>query len=279
MVKGGWKPQLKSGVPYDEVISGLQKLIRRGKEREALILAQELFDNGFHGAVARRLMIIATEDIGLANPEVVAQVYALCTGYLVSKKESPSGRVEPLALYMSTLMLARSEKNRECDSAQIVILARMKAGQDSAARVIRENEAVIVDQHTQRGQARLASQAAETLQTYEDAAMREFLTVGAQLTPHVEVNGNPWSREVWEMYGLKYQGPDNDHKSPVGARRSNRQDLVDFAKQLASEFTAGRLARRQARAHGRFTGCRKTGFEEIIGDVLEPDFWPGMNSG
>jgi hypothetical protein len=42
MTKGNWKPQLKSGTAYDEVNSGLQKMIRRGKEREALILAQEM---------------------------------------------------------------------------------------------------------------------------------------------------------------------------------------------------------------------------------------------
>lgn len=57
MARGNWKPQLKSGFAYDQVISGLQKMIRRGKEREALILAQEMFDNGYHSAVARRLMM------------------------------------------------------------------------------------------------------------------------------------------------------------------------------------------------------------------------------
>src|SRR5712692_5617960 len=136
MAQGNWKPQLKSGTLYDEVISGLQKMIRRGKEREALILAQEMFDNGYHAAVARRLMIIACEDISLANPDVVSQVYSLCRGYLIAKKDSPSGRLEPLSLYMSTLLLARSKKNREADSAQIVTIARMKSGQDSAAEVI-----------------------------------------------------------------------------------------------------------------------------------------------
>src|SRR5712692_4232769 len=145
MTKGNWKPQLKSGTPYDEVISGLQKMIRRGKEREALILAQELFDNGFHAAVARRLFIIAAEDISLANPEVVAQVYSLCVGYLIAKKDSPSGKVEPLALYMAIILLARSPKNREADSAQIVTIARMKAGQDSAAKVIAENAEATLD--------------------------------------------------------------------------------------------------------------------------------------
>ena len=62
-----FKPKTLSGVPYDECISGIQKMIRRGKEREALILARELCASGYPAAVARRLMIIACEDIGLAS--------------------------------------------------------------------------------------------------------------------------------------------------------------------------------------------------------------------
>jgi hypothetical protein len=202
MARSSWKPQLKSGTEFSEVLSGLQKMIRRNKEREALILAQEMFDSGYPAAVARRLMIIAAEDIGLANPAVVSQVYIRCMGFIIAKKGSPSGRVEPLPLII--LLLARSPKNRECDDALIVTMARVKAGTDSAAKVIIENEAVIVDCHTERGKARLASQAAETDQAYDDLAMREFLTVGAQLVPHVEVNQNPWGHEVRGMFGVSY---------------------------------------------------------------------------
>ncbi len=219
MAKGYWKPQLKSGTPYDEVNSGLQKMIRRSKEREALILAQEMFDGGFHAAVARRLMVIACEDVGLANPQLVSQVHTLCTGYLIAKKDSPSGRVEPLPLIMSIIMLARSPKNRECDDAQIVTMARVKAGLDTAAKVIDDNKDLIVDCHTDRGKARLRNQAAEMLGEYDEIAMREFLTVGAQLSPHVEVSGNVWGREVREMFGLPYDAPDN-----VSETRSTKED-------------------------------------------------------
>jgi hypothetical protein len=49
----------KNHLPYDEVISGIQKMIRRGKEKEALLLAYELTASGYGAALARRLMIIA----------------------------------------------------------------------------------------------------------------------------------------------------------------------------------------------------------------------------
>jgi replication-associated recombination protein RarA len=225
MAKGSWRPQLKSGAAFDEVISGIQKTIRRGMEREALILAQEMFDSGYHSALARRLLVLACEDVGLANPTVVSQVYTLCTGYIVSKKDSPTGRVEPLALIMSIILLARSPKNRECDDAQIVTIARMKAGKDTAENVIRDNP-FIVDQHTQRGKVRLASQAAETGHSYDDVAMREFLTIGTQLIPHVEVNDNPWGREVREMYGLKYEKPGCDRQpEQSGGRNDESSDM------------------------------------------------------
>jgi hypothetical protein len=67
------------------------------------------------------------------------------------------------------------------------------------------------------------TEAAETLQTYENLAMREFLTVGAQLTPHVEVAGNPWSREVREMYGLSLEEPDRESVGPVATETVNHE--------------------------------------------------------
>jgi len=150
-----FKPKTLSGVPYDECISGLQKMIRRGKEKEALILMQELCSSGYPSAVARRLMIIAVEDIGLANPEVVAQVYTLCKGYLVLKKAMGANRdPEPLAIYMSVMLLARSPKNRETDDAQIWVLAAREKKLVDIQKVIDDNPC-IPDRHTDSGKTRL----------------------------------------------------------------------------------------------------------------------------
>jgi hypothetical protein len=148
----------------------------------------------------------------LANPQLVSQVNTLCTGYLIAKKDSPSGRVEPLSLIMSIIMLTRSPKNRECDDAQIVTIARVKSGKDSAADVVIQNEEVIRDCHTAVGRTRLEAAAADTLQPYEDLAMREFLTVGTQLVPHVVVDGNPWGREARDLYGLECEQPGSENK-------------------------------------------------------------------
>lgn len=203
MAKGLWKPQMKSGTDFAEIMSGLQKTIRRGMEREALVLAWEMFESNYHAAIARRLQIVVVEDIGLANPQLVAQVHTLCTCYLLVKKEVKRP-VEPLALIQCIIMMCRSPKNRECDDAQIVVDHAIKSGKTSAAKVIEEHETFIADRHTDRGRARLRKQATESGKSYEEVATEEFLTIGAQLCPLVEINNNPWGREVREIFGLDY---------------------------------------------------------------------------
>jgi hypothetical protein len=202
-----YKPKTLSGVPYDECISGLQKMIRRGKEKEALVLMQELCSSGYPAAVARRLMIIAVEDIGLAKPEVVSQVYTLCMGYLVLKKDMGANRdPEPLALYMSVMLLARSPKNRETDDAQIWLLsARQKNLPEIDVQKIIDDNPCIPDRHTDRGKARLRNLAVARGTTYAEEADREFLEEGSLLYPHVQVEGNKWGRLVGEMFHYDYE--------------------------------------------------------------------------
>ena len=196
-----FKPKTLSGVPYDECISGLQKMIRRGKEKEALILMQELCSSGYPSAVARRLMIIAPEDIGIANPALVAQVTTLCMGYLYLNEKRDKGRppIEPIALYMATILLCRSPKNRETDNAQIVFGCGFNNDKYSAKKVLEDNPA-IADRHTDRGKQRLRNLSVARGTTYEYEAWREFLTEGTLLYPHEVEGGNIYAREMEGMF-------------------------------------------------------------------------------
>jgi replication-associated recombination protein RarA len=199
-----YKPQLKEGVPYDQVVSALQKMVRRGMEREALVLGETLFENNFGGALARRLMSMAIEDVGLANPQLVAQVYSLCSGWLIVKKESKGGHGEFLALAMCIILVCRSAKNREVDDAIVVTSRRIKEGTDSAAKVIAGHRDLCVDSHTDEGKAKLRQLAATKGTTYEEEAWQQFYREGALLRHHVEVNGNSWGREAAKLYGFGY---------------------------------------------------------------------------
>src|SRR3989338_6716426 len=58
----------KNSHPLDEVVSGLQKAIRRGLENRALYFMCEMVEGGFAGYFWRRIGIISIEDIGLADP-------------------------------------------------------------------------------------------------------------------------------------------------------------------------------------------------------------------
>jgi len=131
-----YKPQLKDGMAYDLVVSALQRMVRRGMEREALILGETLFENNYGKALVQRLMSIAAEDIGLANPQLVAQVFGVCTGWIIAKKEAKSGYSEFLALAMCIILLSRSPKNREVDDAIVVTCRRMNEVLDSAANEV-----------------------------------------------------------------------------------------------------------------------------------------------
>jgi hypothetical protein len=46
--------------------------------------------------------------------------------------------------------------------------------------------------------------------------MREFLTVGTRLVPHVEVDGNPWGREARDLYGLPHEQVSSESKPGKG---------------------------------------------------------------
>ena len=126
--EGDFVIRLEDGTPYDEVNSGLQKMVRRGREREALVLALGLYDSGYGLALSRRLPIIATEDIGLAAPSTVAQVCQLCQTWMMLKKEDPKRNPDALFLAMAVMLMCRSPKNREVDDACEVVREQQKRG-------------------------------------------------------------------------------------------------------------------------------------------------------
>ena len=73
-------PRTVHNLGAHECISGMQKFIRRGMEREAMELAVELghTSKGFATWVTTRLEIISHEDIGLAAPEIIPLVRTCC---------------------------------------------------------------------------------------------------------------------------------------------------------------------------------------------------------
>ena len=111
-------PITQKGYELHEVISAMQKEIRRGKEYEAVYWAIEL-ESFNPKALWNRLRVIASEDIGLANPLASLIVDVLEKQYtLAVADEKDSSR---LFLVHAVLYLARSPKSRIVDNLVSVV--------------------------------------------------------------------------------------------------------------------------------------------------------------
>jgi replication-associated recombination protein RarA len=117
------KTQTPGGYERDQVVSALQKAIRRGEEEAALYWALELGGGPY---CWRRLAVIAAEDVGLANPMAVVVVnacwglYSRARGYGEEAPLQPDAKprwVDPKNqwLAMVVMFLCRSPKSRDVD--------------------------------------------------------------------------------------------------------------------------------------------------------------------
>lgn len=107
----------RDGHLLHEVVSALQKSIRRSEEELALYWAVEMDEAGYDEYCWKRLRIITSEDIGLANPTLPAQIDALYRTATDLKKKKDKARPERLMLIHAVLLLTRSPKSRIVDHA------------------------------------------------------------------------------------------------------------------------------------------------------------------
>lgn len=119
------KYQLKTNKGYDlfEVASALQKSIRRGLEEEAMYWAVELYNSGYTEYLWKRLKIISSEDIGLAEPYISTNIQSLYSMYVDQAKKTKANddknAPERLFLTHAVFMLSRAFKSRLIDWALI----------------------------------------------------------------------------------------------------------------------------------------------------------------
>lgn len=139
----------KGGYLLFEVSSAFQKSVRRGLEDEAMYWAVELWQSGYDEYLWRRIKIISSEDIGLAEPHISSEVYALYQMYQEQKSydkknkenEFPSQR---MFLTHTILMICRAKKSRLADWFQVWTFRRHK-------REKRQIPDWALDKHTSRG--------------------------------------------------------------------------------------------------------------------------------
>ena len=130
------------GYHRDEVVSALQKEIRRGKEYNAVYWAVEL--ESFNAkALWDRLRVIASEDVGVAEPHAPLIVDALESAYWDAKKKKKDE--SKLFFVNAVVVLARAPKCRVADDLMITLVDSIERGE----RLDMPDYAV--DKHTYRG--------------------------------------------------------------------------------------------------------------------------------
>ncbi len=107
---------------YDffECSSAFQKSIRRGVERDAIFFGTELAGSGYAQYLWKRMLIISSEDIGLANPNIVTQIQSLYQNWQVIAAKNHEEAIIPII--NAILLLARSPKSRLVDNAKMFAL-------------------------------------------------------------------------------------------------------------------------------------------------------------
>ena len=114
----------REGDEHYDLLSALQKSIRGSDENAALHYAARLIEAGDIISLSRRLLVIASEDIGLAYPQA-AMITKACVDNAM-QLGLPEARI-PLA--QAVIMLATSPKSNSAEKAIDAALADVKNGQ------------------------------------------------------------------------------------------------------------------------------------------------------
>lgn len=138
------KTKTRNGLAGDEVISALQKSIRRGKEKEACEFAYEMYITSpqFEEKLWRRLLAISVEDIGFGNIEAAMMIHSLN-----QMRQAFHYNESDRAMFFihAIRYLCQSEKDRSSDLLKNIVIKNFAMG------YVPEIPDIALDKHTTRG--------------------------------------------------------------------------------------------------------------------------------
>lgn len=187
--KSRFELRTPGGYRLDEVVSSLQKAIRRGQEENALYWMMEFIDGHYIAYLWRRLSVIAIEDVSLADTNAPLLINTLAQ---LNERVNKKGYVETYHPAMAVIYLCRANKSREVDYALDYIDLKRKAGWHLEVA----NEAR--DCHTQAGKELLKEMPGD----YEKNADDKFYYEGILLNNPVSVENDMYKKKVWKMRKL-----------------------------------------------------------------------------
>ncbi|KAF1293101.1 hypothetical protein [Candidatus Enterococcus leclercqii] len=138
------KIKTRNNLAGDEVISALQKSIRRGNEKAACEFAYEMYITSpqFEEKLWRRLLAISVEDIGMGNPLAAIMVNNLNT----MRKEFQYNESDRAMFFIHAIRyLCNSEKDRSSDLLKNIVIKSFAMG------YVPEIPDIALDKHTIRG--------------------------------------------------------------------------------------------------------------------------------
>ena len=143
-----YKIDVIGGYEFDEVASSLQKALRRGEEYDACFFAFILHESGYYKYVWKRLLVVASEDVGNGTPEAIQVVHSLQQSYHYVITSVNRGKNDSLVfIFQAVMFLCRANKSREADSLANLIRTRYAEGERL------EVADYAKDMHTQAGRS------------------------------------------------------------------------------------------------------------------------------
>lgn len=189
----GFELKTKNNYKLDEVVSALQKEIRRGNELMAKFWTLELNDSGFWKYCFRRLSVICGEDLGLANPEAMILVSSTFSSLLAQDRVKKIIQVDNNIIGFIAMYLARSPKSRYVDALGGVILKRKEKGWKP------EIPEFAKDQHTEVGRA----------MGKDD---NDFFRTGSKIQNKKWIDGEAEvTKTMLDLYGFKETRNENEY--------------------------------------------------------------------
>lgn len=182
--KINWKSlKTKNGYHADEVISSLQKDIRRGNSEQAAFWAFELCCSGkeFQRKFWERILTISAEDIGMANPLACIVVHSLKGAFYSNYEHDDDALIQAI---FAAVYLSRSKKDRLIDEIK------------NFFKLFKSNYKIpdyALDKHTEKGKS-----------------MRRgdwhFWKVAAKINPELQNRDKRYLKKILKFFGShKYE--------------------------------------------------------------------------
>src|SRR5262245_4998695 len=168
------------GYAADQVISALQKEIRRGHTENAVLLAYEMVRTSpaMEDYLWQRLLVIAVEDIGFGEPQAPLLVHALFQ--TIQTFDRSVGERALFAVH-AVRYLCGCPKDRSSDEMLNWVIYAVASGQVRA-----QIPDYALDMHTAEGRAR-------------GRGARHFWTEGAQLAPEFAERDTTYRQRLMQL--------------------------------------------------------------------------------